>query len=107
MNASMHDPGTHSATVANGEQRDEHGRFSPGNQAAKGRGSHAQRFLSALRLGITDDDVASIATKAVEQAREGQEAARRFVFEYLVGKPGPIGNRSADSTWATFTTSPP
>lgn len=78
------------APSTNGNERDSHGRFSRGNRAAVGRSNRRDGWRHALRDAVTDDDWREIVRKAIEQARSGDENARRFVAEYALGKPRPM-----------------
>ena len=46
-----------------------------------------KQVLGALEKAVTLKDVRAIVQKAVAQALEGDAAARKFIFEYLLGKP--------------------
>ena len=70
------------------------GTFAPGNRFGLGnqggrRTMTAQmnRFLDVLVDEITDSDLKAIASKTVDQAKQGNPEARRFLYEYIVGKP--------------------
>jgi hypothetical protein len=76
-----------STTVDNG--RDEHGHFIAGNHAAKG--NPFARRVAALRSALLDavkpEDVRAICAKLIEQARAGDIAAARTVFDRTLGRP--------------------
>jgi len=65
--------------------RDEKGRFIPGHQGIGGR--PAEHFLDIIRECITDDDWRAIANKAKEQAKKGNEKARKWCSDYILGLP--------------------
>ena len=70
--------------------RDSSGRWLPGHvPTTPGRPprSREEAAIAALRRAATDDDLDAIARDIVQSARDGSWPARRFLFEYLVGKP--------------------
>jgi hypothetical protein len=71
--------------------RDSKGRFTRGNKG--GPGSPFNRRVAALRQllleRVSDDDLAAIVDRLVQQAREGDLAAVKLVLSYTVGKPLP------------------
>lgn len=72
--------------------RDEQGRFAPGNKASKGgvtrakKNEYAAIFFEEVSLG----DLRKIIQKARTQALRGDRFARQYVTEYTVGKPPTI-----------------
>ncbi len=46
-----------------------------------------KQVFAALEKAVTLKDVRTIVKKAVTQAIDGDAAARKFIFEYLLGKP--------------------
>jgi hypothetical protein len=76
-----------STTADNG--RDEHGHFIAGNHAAKGNpfARRVAALRSALLDAITPDDIRAICTKLIEQARAGDIAAARTLFDRTLGRP--------------------
>lgn len=70
------------------------GKFLPGHQFSvgnKGGGfgirAGGAAWIRIMRDVVTPDHVERICMRAVEQAIAGDEPARRFLFEYVVGKP--------------------
>lgn len=81
-----HDP---LATGTNGD-RDEAGRFVPGNKAATGtRQSRVQQFRAKVHQLVTDDDLEVIIGRLVEQAKQGEAWAIRELLDRLIGRPAP------------------
>lgn len=70
-------------------QRDDKGRFVKGHSGGPGRPpkSREERFLEITLSSVTFDDWKAIIKKAVTQAKNGSKDARRFLAEYLLGKP--------------------
>ena len=75
--------------------RDENGRFTNGNQAAKGNKggpgrppkAREERFLEITLSKVTYKDWAEIVERAVTQAKRGDATARKFLADYLLGPP--------------------
>lgn len=76
-----------STTVVNG--RDEFGRFVKGNRIGKGNpfAKKVARLRAALLGAITPADVRAIIKKLINQARTGDLAAAKEVFDRAVGRP--------------------
>jgi len=74
------------------KHRDEKGRFvkgNPGNPQAKGRPKkeREERYYEIAISAVTFPDWKKIIQKAGQQAKSGDAAARRFLADYLLGKP--------------------
>jgi len=69
------------------EQRDQKGRFKPGNAAAKGHGRKSCRYKRLMSSAVTDDDLREIINRAVKDARKGNRHARAFIFDRVQGRP--------------------
>lgn len=72
--------------------RDERGRFTPGNKAARGN-PYARRVAqlrSALLRAVSADDVQAVARKLVEQAKAGDVQAARVLLDRLFGPAVPL-----------------
>lgn len=65
--------------------RDERGRFLPGNGGGPGRppGPTTSELKSSIRGATSHRDIVDIWAKAIEQAKRGNDPARRFVFNTL------------------------
>lgn len=69
--------------------RDERGRFTTGNQAARGN-PYARRvaaFRSALYEALTPEEVKELVRKLFNQAMGGDAAAARIILDRLYGPP--------------------
>jgi hypothetical protein len=71
-----------------GTGRDGKGRFAGGNKAARGNlmNVKVQRLRVKFLRCVTDKDVAEVTQTMVRQAREGDAAARRELYDRLFGK---------------------
>ena len=69
--------------------KDEQGRFVKGNKCAKGNpfAKKVAQLRAALLSAITPADVRAIIKKLVKQARSGDLAAAKEVFDRAVGRP--------------------
>jgi hypothetical protein len=69
--------------------KDNLGRFAKGNtfSAVYRNVSPLAKYRNAFQESISNGDWKKIILKAVEQAIDGDKEARRFVAEYLVGRP--------------------
>jgi hypothetical protein len=71
------------------EGRDARGRFTKNNKG--GPGNPFARRMASLRQvlldTVTDEDIREIAEELIEQAREGNLAATKLLFAYVLGKP--------------------
>ena len=70
--------------------RNSHGQFLPGNQAAVGHGNphadKAQTWRTALAETVTENDLRAVIAKLVEKARAGERWAVREVLDRCLGK---------------------
>ena len=73
--------------MGNGAERDEKGRFIPGNKASPGRAprKREERFLEVTLESVSFDDWKEIVRKAKEQAKRGDAVARKWLSDYLIG----------------------
>lgn len=71
--------------------RNTNGTFAPGNSGGPGRPSRAteREYMSIVMRACTLDDWQAIVERAVQDARNGDGAARSWLASYLVGKPSP------------------
>jgi hypothetical protein len=85
---------TISTTPASPETRDESGRFMKGNRG--GPGNPFARKAAALRAAllniVTEQDIMEIACRLVMDAKNGDKAATKLLFQYVIGKPQPALN---------------
>ena len=76
------------------EGRDASGRFAKGN--AGGPGNPYPRRVAALRQAllecVTEDDIRAIAKAVIEEAKTGNVAAAKLIFQYVLGKPDSAAN---------------
>lgn len=76
------------------DKRDDKGRFAAGNKAATGHGrpsgAKTSDLLQRMRDGITGEEWDRIWKRAVKDAASGNTDARRWVAEYIIGKPPTI-----------------
>ena len=78
-----------STNGSNGGDRGPAGRFTAGNAGGPGN-PHAKRIAklrSLLVEAVNDDDLRAIISKLVEQAKAGDDAARRELLDRLLGRP--------------------
>ena len=76
-------------------ERDANGRFAKGNQVAKGNGGgpgrpskeREERFMEITLSAITFADWKKIVQVAAKQAKRGDNQARKFLADYLLGPP--------------------
>lgn len=68
-------------------ERDENGRFVPGNGGGPGRPTkqREERFLEITLESCTFADWKDIVKKAVSQAKRGDSTARKWLGDYLIG----------------------
>jgi len=52
-----------------------------------------QRYIDLLHQTVTDEDVIEIIKEAVRRAKEGDRWARKFLWDYGVGKPRQMLSR--------------
>lgn len=73
--------------------RDDQGRFSKGNRGGPGNPYARQtaRLLKVIRDAVSVEDLHSITRKMVEMAQNGDTAATKILFSYVVGKPLSAG----------------
>ena len=79
--------------------RDNLGRFVPGSSGnPKGRQSKDRetKYLSVAQRVCGFREWREIVLVAVDQAKEGDAQARRWLSEYLIGKPVPIKDTVGD-----------
>lgn len=67
-------------------------KFLPGNPGGPGRPRRAieERYLRKISSSVTMNEWKEIILMAVEQAKGGDATARRWLSEYLIGRPLPL-----------------
>jgi hypothetical protein len=64
------------------------GKFVKGNKAGGRKSRPAEeRYLERFKACVSVEDVDEIILKAVQGAKRGDPADRKFIFDYLVGPP--------------------
>src|SRR5437879_1216969 len=78
-----------STTSTSGRQRD--GRFAHGHRGGPGNpsASNVAAYRSALMEAVTEQDIKDIAVKLRDDAKAGDKAAVKLLFQYVIGKPQP------------------
>ena len=76
--------------VANG--RNEHGQFVAGHTIAGHNGGRPKRaveekYLDILRATVTPDDWKTITQTAIARAKAGDNVARQWLSDWMLGKP--------------------
>jgi hypothetical protein len=74
------------------EERDGQGRFKEGNKASPGRrrAETEKQYLEATYTSVSIADWRKVVSKALVQAQKGDYQARRWLSDYLIGKPPQI-----------------
>jgi len=67
--------------------RDERGRFLPGNSGGPGRPSTVHEHRAAMVQAVTPEDIAAIMRQLVRQAVEGDVQAAKIILERFFGRP--------------------
>jgi hypothetical protein len=70
--------------------RDASGKFvkgQSGNPTGRAPKEREQRYYDILMTSVTFDDWREIVLKAKDQAKRGDQAARKWLADYLVGPP--------------------
>ena len=70
-------------------ERDANGRFIKGWKGGPGRPAKEIKgtYLGILREAVTGADWLKVAQKALQQAQRGNKDARKWLADYIVGKP--------------------
>jgi hypothetical protein len=80
------------------EARDACGRFAKGNPG--GPGNPYPRRVAALRQAllnaVTEDDMSAITKAVIDEAKAGNIAAAKLLFQYVLGKPGSTADPDRD-----------
>jgi hypothetical protein len=93
----MHEHPTASEPATSQEGRESNGRFAKGNPG--GPGNPFARQTAALRATlqrkVTERDIEEIADRLIADAKAGDNAATKLLFQYVIGKPQPAVNPDA------------
>ena len=67
------------------------GTFAPGNKFGPGNpfARKCAAFRAALMEAVTEQDIKDIAAKLRDDAKAGDKAAVKLLFQYVIGKPQP------------------
>ena len=71
-------------------ERDKNGRFlkgSSGNDKGRPKKEREDRYYEIMRSTVSYEDWEKIIKRAAQQAIGGDDRARKFLAEYLIGKP--------------------
>jgi hypothetical protein len=90
----MSDPTTATVPPNPPDGREPDGRFARGNRGGPGNpfARKCAAFRAALMEALTDQDIKDIATKLRDDARAGDKAAAKLLFQYAIGRPQPAVN---------------
>ncbi len=71
--------------------REANGTFATGNQFGRGNpfARKVAAFRAALMEAVTEQDIKDIACKLRDDAKAGDKAATKLLFQYVIGKPQP------------------
>lgn len=88
-------------------ERTAKGTFAPGNGGGPGRPKkqREEKFYSITLSTVTFDDWKDIVKKAVQMAKKGDQAARKFLADYLLGCPNQkvdITSNGETLNWGKF-----
>jgi hypothetical protein len=80
-----------SAPSSSSEGRQANGQFAKGNQFGPGNpfARKCAAFRAALMDAVTEQDIQDIAVKLRDDAKAGDKAAVKLLFQYVIGKPQP------------------
>ena len=80
--------------------RDDKGQFVKGHSGGPGRPpkQREEKYYDLLMTSVPFERWVKIVRKAAEQAERGDQAARTWLSNYLVGKPDENMNLKSDST---------
>ena len=87
----MSEPHTTPETTPSPTGRAADGKFAPGNQFGPGNpfARKCAAFRAALMEAVTEQDIKDIAAKLRDDAKAGDKAAVKLLFQYVIGKPQP------------------
>jgi hypothetical protein len=83
---------TNSKSESNG--RDTRGRFAQGNPGGPGNpfARRVAELRSAFLKAVSPEDLRQVVLTVLKQAKEGDMASAKLLFQYCVGKPTPAPN---------------
>jgi hypothetical protein len=86
----MSEPHT-TSDAATSSGRQTNGQFAKGNQFGPGNpfARKCAAFRAALMEAVTEQDIKDIAVKLRDEAKSGDKAAVKLLFQYVIGKPQP------------------
>jgi hypothetical protein len=89
--------------IVRAPDRDDHGRFLPGNRAAVGNpmARRVQRLRVAMLRALRPVDLPDVTRAMVDAAKAGDVAAARLLLDYTVGRPpqaAPLADLNADAS---------
>jgi hypothetical protein len=78
-----------SPSANGGNGRDQHGRFAKGNPGGPGNpfARRTAQLRRVLSMAVTEEDIAAVAKRLLEQAKAGDVAAARLLLSYAIGQP--------------------
>ncbi|MGH9811126.1 MAG: hypothetical protein ACRD9W_28430, partial [Terriglobia bacterium] len=87
----MSEPHTTSQATPSSAGRQTNGTFTAGNQFSRGNpfARKVAAFRAALMEAVTEQDIHDIAGKLRDDAKAGDKAATKLLFQYVIGKPQP------------------
>src|SRR5438309_718824 len=87
----MSEPHTTAEATPSSSGRAADGRFAPGNKFGPGNpfARKCATFRAALMEAVTEQDIKDIAVKLRDDAKAGDKAAVKLLFQYVIGKPQP------------------
>jgi hypothetical protein len=87
----MSEPHTTAEATPSPSGRAADGKFAPGNKFGPGNpfARKCAAFRAALMEAVTEQDIKDIAVKLRDDAKAGDKAAVKLLFQYVIGKPQP------------------
>ena len=78
-------------------ERDENGRFAPGNAGGPGRPRRAieREYLAVIGEAVTLDDWRDVVARAVADAKRGDHQARAWLGKYVIGEKQTLSELAA------------
>jgi hypothetical protein len=87
----MSEPHTMPEATPSPASREANGTFAAGNQFGRGNpfARKVAAFRAALMEAVTEQDIKDIAARLRDDAKAGDKAAVKLLFQYVIGKPQP------------------